>query len=269
MTVALLVGGAVLAGLSVLARPSALASRLARLRPPSRSSSSWPRLGRLVGLAAAGLMGAMGGGAWMGPAGALAGGIGGAVAVRQLGDLARRRRLQRLAAQVPEAVELIAASVRAGQSVRQALPVGAAVGPPLEPVLDRAGAALEMGCPMEDVLDDLARSEPVLAPLAAALHIGVVAGGDLARALDRLAGAGRERLRLQREVGALTAQVRFSGAVLGALPLCALILFSLNGSAAQRAFFREPLGQLFLIAGLALDALGYALLRRLGRPGAP
>jgi tight adherence protein B len=168
--------------------------------------------------------------------------------------------------QVPEAVELLAGALRSGRSTRQAIAAGASVGPPLGRLLADAAGAVELGRPLGDVLDELARAEPALAPSAAALRVGLVAGGDVARALDRLAEVTRQRLRLEGELGSLTAQVRLSGVVLGSLPLCALVLFSWAGPAAQRSFLREPWGQACLALGLLLDGAGFLLLQRLGRP---
>jgi tight adherence protein B len=168
-----------------------------------------------------------------------------------------------LAAQVPEALELMAGALRAGRSIRQCLPAGAAVGPPLGPVWERASHRAGRGQPLPSVLEAAGSEEPGVQPAAAALAVCLTSGGDAARSLDRLAAVERAREDQRGEVRSLTAQARLSGAVLGALPLVALGLFTITGGS-ERAFLASGGGQVCLAVGLALDGAGYLILRRMG-----
>jgi Flp pilus assembly protein TadB len=132
-------------------------------------------------------------------------------------------------------------------------------------LLGRSAAAADLGVPLDRVLDDLARSEPGLAPACASLRVGLRAGGDLPRALDRLAQASADQARVRGELSALTAPVRLSGVILGALPIASLLLFG-STSPEQTKFFRESLGQVVLAVGLILDAAGVFVLAKLARP---
>src|SRR5439155_21266423 len=142
-------GVALLAGLAVLAlllrgvparrlgrRLDRLAAKAGLARDARPAATRGRR--RLGAIGAATVAGGVLGASCYGPVGLVAGATGGLVGARHGATLAGRRRARRLAAQLPEALELMGGALRAGRSVRQALPAGAAVGPPLGPVLERA-----------------------------------------------------------------------------------------------------------------------------------
>jgi tight adherence protein B len=247
-------------------RRSAVAARWQHVA----SSRGWPGGGETyaAALATAAFVGGVLGGRIAGPVGGIAGAIGGPSALE--GWLARRRAaaLPRSEEQLREIVVALAAGVRAGRSVRLALEEAARdVEPPLSEDLNAALRALDVGEPIDAALRRLAeRPElPDARLVVTALSVHRRTGGELPVLLDELADVIGQRLEARREARALLAQGRASGAVLAVLPVAFVALLSGTGGDGLGAFYRTPLGSVLLLAGLALDGLGFAWIRRLVR----
>jgi tight adherence protein B len=203
-----------------------------------------------------------------GPVGAVAGVIG-APAVLEGALTRRRRRTAALAEeQLRSAVSVIAAGIRAGLSVRRALGEAARdAESPLRDELDRLLDRLSVGEPIERSLQEMAKrlSLPDAWLLVNALAIHRRSGGDLPVLLDQVADIIGARLESRRHVRALTAQGRASGAVLALLPVAFVALLSGTGGDGLGAFYKTPAGSALLLAGLLLEGLGFAWIRRLTR----
>jgi tight adherence protein B len=172
---------------------------------------------------------------------------------------AGRRAAQRRA-RLPELVERIASAVRAGRSVRTALAeVAADAPPPLDRELAPAALVLEHGGGLDAALGAWAAATgpvPEVALVLTALGLAGRAGGEVARALDRVAATLRERRELRAEVRALATQARASAAVLIAAPLGFTALVATIEPAVVAFLLTTPVGIACLVLGLGLDGLG-------------
>jgi tight adherence protein B len=198
------------------------------------------------------------------------GGVGGPLVMRV--EVRRRAagRQELLEDQFRDAVAAIAAGVRAGLSVRRALAEAAReADEPLRPQLEAAMASLEVGEPLDSVVASLAESvsTPDASLLVTLLTIHRRSGGDLPSMLDELASLIGQRRDVRRELRALTAQGRTSGAVLAVLPIAFVTLLSWTGGDGLGHFYRTPTGSLLLLAGVVLELVGFLWIRRLLRPG--
>jgi tight adherence protein B len=178
-----------------------------------------------------------------------------------------RRRAARRDAQLPEALERMASSVRAGSSVGAALTEVAHDAPsPLAEELAFATAALGHGASLDVALAGWAATagnSPEVGLAITALGLGGHAGGEVARALDRVAATLRERRELRAEVRALATQARASAGVLIVAPLGFAALVSTIEPEVATFLLASPLGLACLVAGLALDALGALWMSRI------
>ncbi|MWA06892.1 type II secretion system F family protein [Actinomadura sp. LD22] len=152
-----------------------------------------------------------------------------AVAVRysfgRLGSADRRRRQARLIADLPVAVDLLAACLRGGAPWHDAVEaVADAVGGPLGEELRGVAVQIRLGAdPVEAWL--ALTDEPILAPLARTAVRAVSSGAALAPSLGRLA---RDQRRVARSAAA--ARARAAGVrALAPLGLCFLPAFVLLG----------------------------------------
>jgi tight adherence protein B len=178
----------------------------------------------------------------------------------------RRRQLARRDGQLADALERVATGVRAGHSIGAALQdVTTELADPLGRELQAVTASVRHGAGLSEALDAWAAEptssrEVVLA--AAALALGVQAGGRVARALDGVAATLRERRQLQAEVRALATQARASAWLLALAPLGFAGLMSTVEPGAVAFLFTTPVGLGCLTAGVALDVIGMVWMAR-------
>lgn len=244
------------------------------VEPPPVSAGRWAARARLLGrlehvpwVAAApagGLLGA-----------ALAGPVVGAIGVAAgclLPRWARRRRDDRRRIQVDEqladAVASVAAGLRAGLSLPQAIRHAAEEGEPpladgLQLIVDREA----LGVPLLRSLDAWAAAQPGrdVRLVVSVLRLHRRTGGDLPRVLDGLARTLRERRAAAAEVRSLTAQARLSGAILGLLPIAFFIFLSVISRQDIEAAYRSTAGLTAIGIGLVLQLAAFAWIRRLLR----
>jgi tight adherence protein B len=248
-------------------RPRIASARLARLA--ARRGWSGDPLAFAAANAAAALLGGVLGWRLAGPVGALGGVLAGVGVVEWRLARARDRRAERLEAQLREAVMALAAGVRAGLSVRRAF--DEAVRDAEEPMRGHLRETLrrvEMGEPLDDAVvtlaSDVESSEARLLVTALAVHQRT--GGELPAMLEEVASIIGQRVDARRQVRALTAQGRASGAVLAVLPVAFVTLLSGTSGDGLGAFYRTPLGAGLLLAGLLLEGAGFLWIRRIVRP---
>jgi tight adherence protein B len=117
------------------------------------------------------------------------------------------------------------------------------------------------------VLDRLrARAaDPAWDALVAAILLQRGAGGDLARLLRDLAGSLEAAARLARDARAVTAQARFTGGLIAALPVGAMALAELASPGYLPGLLRAPAAAAMVVAAIALQVAGLLAIRRLGR----
>jgi tight adherence protein B len=244
------------------------AASVRQARGTASGVQTGPSAPSAASVASAGLLCAVLGFLLAGLPGAIAGGVAGAVAPRSVA----RRRAARAAAtidrQVGEFAEGVASAVRGGLSISQAVEFAAEEA---EQPLRRATSAMlgsrRMGMPLTDALDGFADTVGTEETRLLALVLGVHhrSGGNVADALDEITSTIRHRLDLRRELRAITAQGRISGAILGVLPLAFFLVLSVTSRGELEPVVRSPAGVVLVSSGLALEALAYLWIRRLLR----
>lgn len=185
--------------------------------------------------------------------------------------LAGRRERYRRAVErsVPDVASAIADAISGGRSVRGALVSAAgSLDGPSAAELARVAAELELGASTAEALASMRarlRSDRVDS-LATALLSQQVAGGDVAALMRRLASAAADRDRVADEARAATTQARFTGLLVVALPAGAALFAELLQPGFVSRVLSEPASAAMLVAAAGLQALGFGLIHRLGRP---
>jgi tight adherence protein B len=139
----------------------------------------------------------------------------------------RRGRLKAFAAQLSDALELVARALRAGHSLAAGMHVVAEEMPsPIADEFNRVYEEQNLGIPVEDALKAMCERVPNLDLrfFVTSVLIQRQTGGDLAEILDKIGYVIRERYRILGQVQALTAEGRLSGVILIALPFGLFIM---------------------------------------------
>lgn len=136
------------------------------------------------------------------------------------------KRMNMLAEQLPEAVELMVRSLRVGHPFSSAVGIVARevpdpLGTEMGMISDEAAYGRDMGETLKAMAERLDNQD--MRFLAVAVTIQQTSGGNLAEILDGLAKVIRARFRLFRRVAAITAEAKWSGNLLSAFPIIALL----------------------------------------------
>lgn len=175
-------------------------------------------------------------------------------------------RLKKFQSQLPDALNLLAGSMRAGFSFMQGLEaVAEEASEPIRGELQRAFTESRLGRPIEEALDDAARrmESRDLAWAVMAIRIQREVGGNLAELLDTVAETMAHRERLRREIKSLTAEGRLSAIVLSIFPpgFAAVLLVLQPGYI--NLLFQATIGVICVIGGSILSVLGWFWLSRI------
>jgi tight adherence protein B len=180
----------------------------------------------------------------------------------------RARRQRRLVSQLPDAIQALAALLRAGHSLAQAATTLADTQPrPLRDEWRLLVRRLRMGERADVVFESLANriAAPEAHLFSTTVRIAVDLGGSLAEALENLAGATRKRLEMQARIGALTSQGRLQGVIVGALPLLLMMALAVMDGEAMQLLWTRPAGWAALGLICCLEICGFVMIRRIVR----
>ena len=169
------------------------------------------------------------------------------------------RRESAFLAQLPDTLQLLAGSLRAGYSLPQAMDAATRQGePPIATELNRALIETRLGMPAEDALEGVGArmGSADFSWVVMAIRIQRDVGGNLAELLMTVAETLRERERLRRQVSALSAEGRLSGIILGVLPVGFAAYLAVARPDYLRPMTTTPLGVLMSIAAVVLLAVG-------------
>jgi tight adherence protein B len=154
-----------------------------------------------------------------------------------------------------EALGVLAAELRAGRSIPDAVAAAAAT------------------CPDRQLGQELARTlqapspdaAPELLPIASAVELSMRTGCSLAAVTAALEDDVRARHRHRLELRTATAGPRASAVVLAGLPVLGLVMGAGIGADPWRVLTTTGIGQVLLVAGVLLEVAGIAWVGRLTR----
>jgi tight adherence protein B len=223
------------------------------------------RLALLFGLAA------VAAGWWLGgPVAGLILAIGAPLLAGWLISRGRRRYRRGVEKSLPDVARAIADCLSAGHSPRGALVAAtASLEGPVKSEFQRMRYELEAGAPTTDAIRNLANrfGSPRVDAFATALISQRLAGGDLAALLRRFAEGAAERDRVAEDARSATAQARFTGYLVVAMPAGAALFTELL----RPGFFGSIAGSIpaLVLVGLSLvfQLFGFILISRLARIG--
>jgi tight adherence protein B len=184
--------------------------------------------------------------------------------------VARRRASYRRAVErgLGDVALAVADALAIGRAPRAALMgVFGSLEGPVRREMERVAGALSLGAPTREALASLRRriDSPRVDAFAAALVSQQLAGGDLATLLRRFAAAARDRDRTEADARSATAQARFTGLLVAAMPVGASLLAELLAPGFLAGLIADPVAATMLALAAALQVGGFVAIRRLSR----
>jgi tight adherence protein B len=178
----------------------------------------------------------------------------------------RGHRLGEFEVGLPRAMELMANSMKAGQSISQSFrSVVENAGPPVSDEFALARREIELGASIESALGNMVNrvGSSDLRLMVMVITIQHSVGGDLPAILITLADTMKQRAEVRAEVLASTAQSRASSLIITLLPIAAALLLYFLVPEYFRPMFTSPLGWFMLAVAAVMLAIGNVIIRRL------
>ena len=178
----------------------------------------------------------------------------------------RKKRLKIFSTQLPDALEMMARALRAGQSLAFGFnSVATEMSAPIGKEFGRVFEEQNLGVALDDSLRAMCERVPNLDLrfFVTAVILQRQTGGDLSEILDKIGELIRDRFRVLGQVQALTGEGRLSGVVLMALPLVLfLVVYHLNPNYVSQ-LFTDPAGKKMLAVAVFMQILGAVVIKKI------
>jgi tight adherence protein B len=177
-----------------------------------------------------------------------------------------RKRARVFGEQLPDALQLMAGSLRAGFGFMQAVnTVGTEVAAPCGDEFRRVRIETQLGKDVDEALNEMAdrvHSED-FKWIVEAIEIHREVGGDLAEILDTVTSTIRERNGIRRRIQALSAEGKISGVVLGGLPFALAVVIMFLNPTYLMELLDSTMGIAMIVGGLVAMVIGIVWMRRI------
>jgi tight adherence protein B len=189
-----------------------------------------------------------------------------AFAPRMVFGWLRRRRMDAVEQQLPDALLMIAGATKAGLSLVSAVrQVSAELAPPLSQEFHLMQYQQRLGVSLDDALDNLARRVPVqsVSLMVSAMRIASETGGGLAETLEQTSTTLRAQHAMELKIRALTAQGKMQAWVVGLLPVFLLWVLTHMEPEAMSLLWTTRMGWGVLGAVVIMEFFGVWIIRRI------
>jgi tight adherence protein B len=178
----------------------------------------------------------------------------------------RKKRMDTLEEQLPEALDFLSRSMRAGHAFTITLQmVGEELADPLGQEFRTLFNEQNLGASLEAALRNFAERVPMLDVrfFTSSVLLQRQTGGNLAEILTRLAYVIRERFRLKGQVRAASAHGRLTATILVMLPIGTVIGLMLVAPGYIQGMAGDPLGRWLIGSAVFLQIIGNFFIRKI------
>lgn len=179
----------------------------------------------------------------------------------------KKGRFGKIVTQLPDALNLITSSLKAGHSFQSALSIVVSELPdPLSGEFGHVLGDINWGLPLKDALLKLVHNVdglPDMQMLVTCLLVQKETGGNLAEVLDKLSYTIRERFKLKGQINALTGQSRLTGYVLGCAPTGLFVFLFLFMNDYIKPLYTQDFGKLLLVVAIVMQLIGFFVMKKI------
>ncbi len=178
----------------------------------------------------------------------------------------KRRRMAKISALLPEALDTIVRGLRAGYALATAFELVAnEVPPPISTEFAKIREEGKLGVSLKDSMENLLRrcDNVDIKLFVTSVLIQWEIGGNLTEILSNLSYTIRERFKLRGHIKALTGEGRLSGLVLSLLPVVVgSLIYYLNPEYFE-PLLTTPLGKMLMASAVGLVLLGAMVIKKI------
>jgi tight adherence protein B len=178
----------------------------------------------------------------------------------------RARNLAEFEKQLPEALDFLSRSMRAGHGFSIAMELLADDSPePLGPAFRRISNDMQLGSALSVALGKLIILVPLLDVrfFVSSVLLQQETGGNLSEILAKLALIIRERFRLKGQVRAVSAHGRITGLVLVLMPIAVAVIMMITSPQYLIDLAADKLGRIMIYGAIGGQIVGYFVIRKI------
>ncbi|MCU1339153.1 MAG: type secretion system protein [Bryobacterales bacterium] len=178
----------------------------------------------------------------------------------------RRKRLAEIEAQLPEALDFLARSMRAGHAFSISLEMLGQESPdPLGQEFRVLFNEQNLGAPVDVALGNFSDRIPLLdiRMFVSSVLLQRQTGGNLSEILIRLAYVIRERFKLKGQVKAASAHGRMTAMILSILPVFMMLALPIVAPGYLSGMAKDPDGKWMIAGAVVAQLFGYYIMRRI------
>lgn len=192
--------------------------------------------------------------------------IAGWVLPKLLVNIAWDRRCNQLTDQMVDGLTIMGNSVKAGQSLTQALErvVENTTGP-LAQEFNLILNKIRLGMAVEEALNEFGERipRPDVQMFVTSVNILKETGGNLAETFQTIVLTIRERQKVEKKIQALTAQGTMQAVIISLVPFVLMVVFLVVDPNYIMPLFTKPLGWFILVLMLALQTIGLVVMKKI------
>ncbi|HVZ74114.1 MAG TPA: type II secretion system F family protein [Polyangia bacterium] len=181
----------------------------------------------------------------------------------------RGHRSRKLSEQLPDALDMMGRSLRAGHALSSSFKMVASELPaPVSLEFARAFEEQNLGLPFEKAIAQMVKRSPTnrdLKIFAVSVIVQKETGGNLVEIIEKIAETIRQRYRFFGKLDTLTAEGRMSSYVLGALPILTGLFIGFTNPAYMSLLFTTHMGNTIFGAAIVMWVLGFLWMRSMSK----
>jgi tight adherence protein B len=178
----------------------------------------------------------------------------------------KKKRERKFEEQLPDALLMVAGTLRAGASLNVALESMVSESqPPVSQEFELMLREQRLGVDLDTALQNMERRMPLqdFIMVVAGMRISREVGGNLADTLQGIADTLRRKLTMEGKIQALTAQGRMQGIVMTCLPLFLMFILKYMEPEAMEPLFTTWYGWITLAFIIVAEFVGYFFIRKI------
>jgi len=178
----------------------------------------------------------------------------------------RQKRIRSFTKEFPDAIDMMADAIKAGNALSKALLLVANESPdPVGIEFRKTFEEQNLGIPLVEAMTNLTnRIDSLdLKLFVTAISLQKDTGGNLAEILNSISYTIRERFKLIGQIRVYTAQARFSAFVVGSLPIGFILLIRMINPDYINILFTDPAGNKILALAFIFQLLGFLTIKKI------
>ncbi len=178
----------------------------------------------------------------------------------------RKKRENEFSKQLGEALTVMGNCIKAGFSFQQAMEsIAGEMPPPISAEFAKTLREIRYGIGMEEALRHMVEriNNKDLDLLVSAVLISSQVGGNLSDIIEVISETVRDRLKIKSEVRVLTSSGRFSGIIIGLLPVFIILILMVINPDYFNTFAESNIGKIMLAGSVILETIGFLAIKKI------